>query len=115
MLVGAKRAEEVELAQLGPIDVSEVELAVRALPREEAAQPYLSTRADDQVRIRLAGRVQVRGDCLWGDPLRHRRRVQVLGDEPFDQRAGRVDELVAAAVAERDVQAQAVVLRGCLL
>ena len=59
VLVGPEGAQEVELAQLRPVDVRKIELAVRSLPGEEAAQADLAARADDQVGIGLAGGVQV--------------------------------------------------------
>src|SRR6266496_1777549 len=62
--VGAERAEEVDLAERGPVGVAEVELGVGALPEEEAAQALLPRGPDDQVRVGLARGVQVLGDVL---------------------------------------------------
>src|SRR5579875_1865877 len=62
--VGAQRAEEVHLAEGRPVSVTEVELRVDGLPEQEPADALLARRADDQVRVRLAGAVQVIGDVL---------------------------------------------------
>src|SRR5689334_4540033 len=62
--VGAQGAEEVDLAEGGPVGVTEVELGVGALPEQESAEALLARGADDQVRVGLAGRVEVLGDVL---------------------------------------------------
>src|SRR5690606_41761388 len=51
--------QEVDLAELGPVRVTEVELTVRRLPQEETRQPHLTRGADDEVGVGDAGRVQV--------------------------------------------------------
>jgi len=55
LLVGADRAQEVDLAEGRPVRVAEVELTVRALPQEEAREADLAARADDEIRIRKIG------------------------------------------------------------
>src|SRR5690242_3782573 len=62
--VGAERAEEVDLAERGPVGVAEVELGVGALPEQETAEALLARGPDDQVGVGLAGRVEVLGDVL---------------------------------------------------
>ena len=62
--VRAQRAEEVHPAERGPVGVAEVELGLGALPQQEAAQALLARGPDHQVRVGLAGRVQMLGDVL---------------------------------------------------
>src|SRR6188508_1223461 len=59
---GTQRPEEVDLAEVRPVGLAEVELAVRALPEQETAEPLLPGGADDQVRVGLALGVEVLGD-----------------------------------------------------
>src|SRR6202034_3748825 len=62
--VGPERPEEIDLAEGRPVCVTEVKFRICALPQQEAAEPLLAGGADDQVRVGLAGRVQVFGDVL---------------------------------------------------
>src|SRR5581483_8061648 len=103
-LVGANRAQEVELTEGGPVDVGEVELAVAALPWQEAAQPHLAARPDDQIRIRMVGGVEVSRDRVCVDPVRHSLWRDAFRRERANNGACCVDELVAAAVTESDIQ-----------
>ena len=52
--VGPQRPQEVDLAEVRPVGVAEVELRVGALPEQEAAQPLLAGGADDQIGVGLA-------------------------------------------------------------
>src|SRR5262249_28418520 len=69
LLIGTNCTQEVDLAEGRPVRVAEVELAVGALPQEEARQPDLAAGADDEIRIRQIRRVEVLTDCLLGDPV----------------------------------------------
>src|SRR3546814_19012994 len=65
------RAKEVDLAELGPQGLTEVELAHRALPQQESAHALLPRGADTKVRGGLAHGVAVFPDpgdvtCLSG-------------------------------------------------
>ena len=62
--VRAQGPQEVDVAELRPVGVAEVELAVRALPEQEAGQPLLARGADQQVGVGLALGVEVLGDVL---------------------------------------------------
>src|SRR5262249_45533563 len=62
--VAAQGPQEGGLAEAGPVAIAEVELGVRALPEQEAGEALLATGPDDQVRIRLALRVEVLGDVV---------------------------------------------------
>jgi hypothetical protein len=57
----------------------------------------------------VLGRVEVVGECLGADVVDHLFRRHALGGERADQRPRRIDELVAPAVAERDVERQPLV------
>src|SRR5215469_8267648 len=112
--VGPQRAEEVDPPESGPVGIAEVELRVRALPEQEAAEALLARGPDDQVWIRLAGRIQVLGDVLdvqyLGKFLDCRAPAGVL----LQQGPDRVRDLTPPAVADRDVDQQAIVARGRL-
>src|SRR5690606_12499776 len=105
--VGAQRAQEVDLAERGPVGLAEVELAVDALPEQEPTDPLLAGRADHQVRVGLAARVQVLGDVLdrdrVGQVLQRDAGLRLL----LEQRAHRTRDLVAPAVADRAVDVHA--------
>src|SRR5206468_3153060 len=68
--VRAQRPQEVDVPEVGPERLAEVELAVRALPQQEATQPLLAAGADDEVGIGLPPGVQVLRDVLDVEELR---------------------------------------------
>src|SRR6266498_3400627 len=67
--VVAQRAQEVDLAKLGPHRVAEVELGVDGLPEQESGQALLARGTDDQIRVGLAPRVEVVCDVVDVDDL----------------------------------------------
>ena len=77
-----------------------------ALPEQEPGQPLLPGGADDQVRIGLAGGVEVLGDVLdveqFGQFLDRGAPGRVL----LQERADGVRDLPPAAVPDRDVDVQ---------
>src|SRR5439155_13937105 len=115
LLVGADRAEEVDLPERGPVRITEVELAVGALPQEEAREPDLAAGADDEVRVGKIGRVEILADRLLGDALDDRLHVLALLALLAQHRPHRVDDLLAAAVRERDRQVHRAIRRRGLL
>ena len=87
---------------------------VTALPEEEAGQPLLPRRADDQVRIRLALCVEVLGDVLDVQHLRdvlHRRSLMGM---LVKQGPDSVDDLTTTAIADGHIDENAVDIRGRL-
>src|SRR2546426_10240011 len=104
LLVGADRAQEVDLPERRPVRVAEVELAVGALPQEEAGEPDLAAGADDEVRVGEVGRVEILADRLLGDALDDRLHVFALLVLLAQHRLHRVDDLLASAVGEGDRQ-----------
>src|SRR5690349_12978266 len=62
--VGADGTQEVDAPEVGPVGLAEVELALRALPEQEAAEPLLPRGPDHQVGVALALGVEVLGDVL---------------------------------------------------
>ena len=62
--VGAQSAQEVDPAELGPVDLAEVVLAVRGLPQQEAGQALLPRRSDDEVGVGLTAGVEMLADLL---------------------------------------------------
>src|SRR3546814_3239923 len=65
--ISAQRAQEVDLAKVRPVDLGEIELAVGALPEQEARQSQLAAGADDEVRIRELRDVEMAGDGFRGN------------------------------------------------
>ena len=89
--VRAQRPQEVDAAEVRPVGVAEVELRVRRLPQQEAGQPLLPARTDDQVGIGLALGVEVLGDVV---------DVEDLG-QLLDGAAGRARARAAATGTRR--------------
>src|SRR3954465_9555848 len=67
--VGADGPQEVDLAEVGPVGLTEVELALGALPEQEAAEPLLTGGPDHEVGIGLSLGVEVLGDVVDVDDL----------------------------------------------
>jgi hypothetical protein len=55
-------SEKVNPAKIWPQGLSEVELAVRALPKQEAAEALFTRGSDKQVRIWLATGIEILGN-----------------------------------------------------
>src|SRR3982751_5684614 len=85
--VGPDRPQEVDAAEVRPVGLAEVELAVRALPEQEAAQPLLPRRADDEVGVGLALGVEVLGDVLDVDDVGELLEAGAGGGVLVEQRA----------------------------
>src|SRR5207237_1087131 len=65
-----QRLAQLPLAEVRPERVDEDELRIGELPEQEVRDPQLAGGADQQIRIRELGRVQVRGDRVLVDPAR---------------------------------------------
>src|SRR5712692_7481627 len=86
------RLEEMALAEVRPESRSDPDLGVRDLPQQEVGDAHLPARADEQIRIRQAGRSQPRPERLLVDLLgRETPGGNVVGERP----AG-IDDLRAA-------------------
>src|SRR6187431_1971246 len=96
--VGPDGPQEVHAAEVRPVGLAEVELALRALPEQEAAEPLLPRGPDHQVGVGLALGVEVLGDVLdiehLGELLDRRAARRVV----LQQRAYGVGDLAAPAV-----------------
>ena len=101
--VRPQRAQEVDAAEVGPVGLAEVELAVRALPEQEAAEPLLARGADHQVGVGLALGVEVLGDVLDVEDLGELLDRGALGGVLLQQRPYGVGDLAPPAVADGDV------------
>ncbi|MBG9885012.1 hypothetical protein ABE10_00110, partial [Bacillus toyonensis] len=113
--VVADRTQEVDLTQIRTQRLDEVELAVRALPQQEVAQALLAARADHEVGVGLSSRVE-----MLADHLRRQVRGQILerpsgGLMVRHDASHRVDDLVASAVADSEVDVESRVPVGALL
>src|SRR5918993_275770 len=109
---GAQRPEEVNLAEVGPVGLAEVELTVRALPQEEASEALFPRRADDEVRVRLTLRVEVLGDVLDIDDLGELLDARASRGVLLEERAHGIRDLAPAAVAHGDVDEHALDVTG---
>src|SRR5690242_7023295 len=105
--VAPDRAEEVDVPEVRPERLAEVELAQCALPEQEATEALLTRRTNDQVRVRLALRVQVPGDVFDVDAVGQLLDRHALRGFLEEQRADRVGELTPSAVPDGDVDEQA--------
>src|SRR5262245_2898274 len=114
LLVGTDRAQEVDLAEGRPVRVAEVELAVGALPQEEAREPDLTAGADDEVRIREIGRIEVLADRLLGDAVDDGLEVFALLAPFAEHGLNGVDDLLAAPVGDREREDHLAIAGRCL-
>src|SRR6266851_1587307 len=115
LLEGADRAQEIDLAEGRPQDVGEIELAMGALPQQEAGEADLAASADDQVGIGQSGGIEMLGDRLGCDTLDRLRQGRVVVGHAVEQGANGVGDLLAAAIGDGDVQLEAVISRGSTL
>src|SRR4051812_29566015 len=106
--------EEVDVTEVRPVRLAEVELRGRALPQQEAAEALLTGRADDEVGVGLALGVEVPGDVLDGELGRDLLDGLALRGAREQQVAHGVGDLAATAVADGDVDRHAVGVPGPL-
>src|SRR5437868_3106170 len=107
--IRAHGSEEVNLAEVRPVDLAEVELRVGALPEHEAGETLLPRGADDKVRIRLAARVKMLRDVLHVEDLSEFLDAGAPAGLLDEQRAHRISDLTPTSIPNRDVHNQA----GC--
>src|SRR5579884_2183448 len=69
-LKGRDRLEEMDLLEVRPVDVGEVQLRVGDLPQEEVAEPLLAPGADQEIRVGQIRRKEKPTQHLLGDILR---------------------------------------------
>src|SRR5262249_9197915 len=62
--VRPQRTQGVDVPEVRPVDVTEVELRVRRLPQQETGETLLAAGTDDQVRVGLTLGVKVLGDVV---------------------------------------------------
>jgi len=65
-LIAPYGPQKIDFPERWPVSVTKVKLAVGALPEHEARQTHLSTRRDDQIRIRAVIGIQEFIQRLWG-------------------------------------------------
>src|SRR5450830_1703277 len=104
--VRAHDPQEVDPPEVRPVRLPEVELGVRALPQQEAAEPLLARRPDHEVRVRLTLRVEVIGDVLDVELLDHVVEARAGLGVLAQHRADGVGDLAATAVPDGDVDVQ---------
>src|SRR5207245_3470635 len=95
-LVGGERLVEVRPAEIRPERLRAVELRVGRLPEQEVAEPHLAGGADHQVRIRESPSVEVARQARFVEL----REVGAFARQFVDG----IDDLLAAAVVDRDVE-----------
>src|SRR5690242_16344870 len=108
----AQRTQEVDAPELRPVGLGEPHLRVRALPEQEPGQPLLPRRADHQIGVGLPRRVEVLRDGVGSDGLDQLLAGGAFGQLLAEQPPHRVHDLLAAAVADRDVDVEAAAVAG---
>src|SRR6185437_6010996 len=109
LLVVTDGAQQIDAAKGRPVNVREIELRVGALPQQKAGQADLATGADDQIRIRHAGHVQMAADGIRIDLLDDLVEARSPLAMRTEQRAHRIDYLRASAIGYGDRQHHVVV------
>src|ERR671910_3420214 len=99
--------QELLRGEVGPQRFRHVELGVGYLPEQEVRDAQLAAGPDHQVDLGYVGGVEVTGEGHLVDFLRRK----TVCDYP----AGGVHDLSASTVVERDVDVEAVVIRGKVL
>ena len=70
--IRSNRFMQIGRTKLGPTAGRDPQFRVADLPQEEIADSHFTRRSDQQIWIGTTGRVQMRGNCLFGDLLRAR-------------------------------------------
>src|SRR5215207_781645 len=99
--------QELLGGEVGPQRFRHIELGVGYLPEQEVRDAQLAAGPDQQVDLGYVGGVEVLGERHLVDVLRR----ETVCDYP----AGGVHDLRASSVVERDVDIEAVVIRGKVL
>src|SRR5262245_17918240 len=106
LLIRQHRLDQMAAAEVGPERVGHIDLRVRNLPEQVVAHAHLATGADEEIRIRLTGRVEKAREALL---------VEILGPHAgLDRTPCSIDNLGAASVVQRDVEEHAGALAGPL-
>src|ERR1700737_517284 len=95
-LVGGDRLVEVGIGEIGPERLGAVELGVRRLPEQKIAESHFAGGADHQVRIGQAPGVKV----IRQAGILELGQVGALSRQLSDG----VDDLLASAVVDRDIE-----------
>ena len=98
-LIVDDRSVHILPGKIRPQRIAEIEFAVGTLPQHEIAQPYLAAGADDQLRVRNAGRVQIGGKQCFVQVLRLPLPFRTLRRKPADS----PEDLIPAAVVQTDI------------
>ena len=112
--VVAQRSQEVHPSELRPVRLREPHFRIRALPQQESRQPLLPRCADHQIGVGLPGGVQVLRDALDGDGLDHLFCRGPIGQLLAQQGPHSSDDLLTAAVPDRDIDVKSAGLGGGL-
>jgi len=87
LLVGDDGFEEMTAAKIRPERVGHPDFRIGDLPQQEVAHPHLAARADKEIRIGLAGRIEKVGEVLL---------VEVVGPD-----AGGIARRAASTISAR--------------
>src|SRR5665213_3155447 len=105
--VVTKCTEEVDAPECGPVRIDEDALRISRLPQQEAGEPRLAIRSDNEIRVWQVRGVEMRRDAGGIDALRHALCTHTCCGEIGHERAGGVDDLLAPPVTEGEVDAKA--------
>src|SRR5262245_11941434 len=99
------RLLQMLLAEIRPQRVDEHQLGIGALPEQEIADALFATRADQQIRVGHAGSQQLLLEARLVDAIGR----ELTGSDTTRQAPRRLQDLVARAVVDADVDVDAAV------
>src|ERR1035437_2332056 len=101
--IRTQRPKEVDVSEVRPVGLAEIELTVRALPEQEATEPLLAGRADYQVGVGLTPGVEMVRDVFDVKDLSELLDRGPLGRVLQQHRADGIGDLAAGTVTASDV------------
>lgn len=104
--VVAQGTQNIDLTEVGAEGLDEIQLAVCRLPQHEIGDSLFARRPDDEVDFGLTGRIQVRRNVVEGHVIGQSVNSQSALFVFANDVANRLRNLVAAAVADGEVDVQ---------
>jgi hypothetical protein len=109
-LIAPDGSQEVDLAERGPLDITEIEFTIGTLPQHEAGESHLPGGPDNEVGIGAIVRVEVlvhgpRGQRLE-NVVRSVASIPAVAEVPFY----RVHDLLPSSVAHGHIQESPIVM-----
>jgi len=108
LLKGNDGFVQVPFFEIRPECVGDPDLRIRDLPEKKIADSQFAARADQEVRIRLAGGVEILSEVLFGDPAIRRRGPSAVTQQSIHG----VDNFGTPAIVKRDIEDHSRILAG---